>query len=66
MHRSRDTVHVQWLQMHCQCYPMANVRTHSSTTDTVGSSKMVEGLTTWSAICGHCQRSRNISAARML
>jgi len=33
MHRSRHTVHVQWLQTHCQWYPMADVRTHNSRTD---------------------------------
>jgi len=27
MHRSRDTAHAQWLQMHCQWYPMGDVRT---------------------------------------
>jgi len=25
---SRDTVHAQWLQTHCQWYPTGNVRTH--------------------------------------
>jgi len=32
-HRSRDTAHAQWLQTHCQCYPMGYVRTHNSRTD---------------------------------
>jgi len=32
-HRSRDTAHAQWLQTHCQWYPMGDVRTHKSRTD---------------------------------
>jgi len=32
-HRSRDTAHAQWLQTHCQWYPMGHVRTHNSRTD---------------------------------
>jgi len=32
-HRSRDTVHAQWLQTHCQWYPMGDVRTYNSRTD---------------------------------
>jgi len=31
-HKSRDTAHAQWLQMHCQWYPMGDVRTHNSRT----------------------------------
>jgi len=31
-HRSRDTVHAQWLQTHSQWYPMGDVRTHNSRT----------------------------------
>jgi len=30
MHRSRDMAHAQWLQTHCQWYPMGDVRTHNS------------------------------------
>ena len=26
-HRSRDTAHAQWLQTHCQWYPMGDVKT---------------------------------------
>jgi len=33
MYRSRDTAHVQWLQTHCQWYPMGDVRTYNSRTD---------------------------------
>jgi len=29
-HRTRDMAHAQWLQMHCQWYPMGDVRTHNS------------------------------------
>jgi len=32
-HRSRDTAQAQWLQTHCQWYPMWDIRTHSSRTD---------------------------------
>jgi len=32
-HRSRDTAHAPWLQTHCQWYPMGDVRTHNSRTD---------------------------------
>jgi len=32
-HRSRDTAHAQWLQKHWQWYPMGDVRTHNSRTD---------------------------------
>jgi len=32
-HRSRDTAHAQWLQTHCQWYPMGDVRTRNSRTD---------------------------------
>ena len=32
-HTSCDTAHAQWLQTHCEWYPMGDVRTHSSTTD---------------------------------
>jgi len=32
-HTSRDMVHQQWLQTHCQWYPMGDVRTHNSRTD---------------------------------
>jgi len=32
-HRSRDTAHAQWLQTHCQWYPMGDVRTYNSRTD---------------------------------
>ena len=32
-HRSRDTAHAQWLQTHSQWYPMGDVRTHNSRTD---------------------------------
>jgi len=28
---SRDMAHVQWLQTHCQWYPMGDVRTYKST-----------------------------------
>jgi len=30
---SHDTTHTQWLQTHCQWYPMGDVRTHNSTAD---------------------------------
>jgi len=33
MHRSRDTAHAKWLQTHCQWYPMGDVSTHNSRTD---------------------------------
>ena len=32
-HKSRDTAHAQWLQTHCQWYPMGDVRTYKSRTD---------------------------------
>ena len=32
-HRSRETAHAQWLQTHCQWYPMGDVRTYNSRTD---------------------------------
>jgi len=32
-HRSRDTAHALWLQTHCQRYPMGDVRTYNSRTD---------------------------------
>ena len=32
-HRSRDTAHAQWLHTHCQWYPMGDVRTYNSRTD---------------------------------
>jgi len=32
-HRSRDTTHAHWLQTHFQWYPMGDVRTHNSRTD---------------------------------
>jgi len=32
-YRSRDMAHAHWLQTHRQCYPMENVRTHNSRTD---------------------------------
>ena len=32
-HRSRGTVHAQWLQTHCLWYPMGDVRTYNSRTD---------------------------------
>jgi len=32
-HRSRDAAHAQWLQTHCQWYPMGDVTTHNSRTD---------------------------------
>jgi len=33
MYRSRDMAHAQWLQAHCQWYPVGDVRTHNSRTD---------------------------------
>jgi len=32
-HRSCDTAHAQWLETHCQRYPMGDVRTHNWRTD---------------------------------
>jgi len=32
-HRSRDTALAQWLQTHCQWYPMGDERTYNSKTD---------------------------------
>jgi len=32
-HRSRDTAHAQWLQTHCRWYPVGDVRTYNSRTD---------------------------------
>jgi len=32
-HRSRDTAHAQWMQTRCQWYPMGDVRTYNSRTD---------------------------------
>jgi len=32
-HRSRDMAHAQWLQTHCQLYPMGDVRTRNSRKD---------------------------------
>jgi len=63
-HRSRDTTHAQWLQTHCQWYPMGDVRTHNSRTDSHNpinvmlSSNLVEGLTTWPAMYDHWTRSK--------
>jgi len=28
-----DTAHAQWLETHCQWYPMGDVKTHKSRTD---------------------------------
>jgi len=39
-HRSRDMAHAQWLQMHYQWYPMEDVRTHNSRTDSRGIFKL--------------------------
>jgi len=63
-HRSRDTAHAQWLQTHCQWYPMGDVRTHDSRTDSRRIFKLGVGLTMWSAMYDHWWRSQgNISAA---
>jgi len=32
-HRSRDMAHAQWLQTHCQWYPIGDVSTYNSRTD---------------------------------
>jgi len=33
MHRSHDRAHAQWLQTHCQWYPMGDIKTDNSGTD---------------------------------
>ena len=43
-HRSRDTAHSQWLQKHCQWYPMGDVRTHNSRTDSRRIFKLCGGV----------------------
>jgi len=43
-HRSRDTVHAQWLQTHCQWYPMGDIRTHHSRTDSRRNFKLSGGI----------------------
>jgi len=43
-HRSCDTAHVQWLQTYCQWYPMGDVRTHNSRTDSHGIFKLGGGV----------------------
>jgi len=43
-HRSRDTAHAQWLQTHCQWYPMGDVRTHNSRTDSRSIFKLGGGV----------------------
>jgi len=60
MHRSCDTAHAQWLQTHCQWYPMGDDRTHNSRTEriAVGSLNLVEGLISWPAIYDHWPRSK--------
>jgi len=70
-HRLRDTMHAQWLQTHCQWYPMGNDTTQEPIA--VGSSNLVEGLITWPAMYDHWPRSEvkvtrscNVSAAIML
>jgi len=60
-YRARDTAHAQWLQTHCQRYPMGDVGTHNSRMDSrkaVGSSNMMEGLTTWLAMYDNLRRSK--------
>jgi len=71
MHRSRDTVHVQWLQTHCQWYPMGDVRTHNSRTDSRRIFKLGGGIDhvtrhVWPLTKvkrSKVTRSRNVSAA---
>jgi len=43
-HRSRDTAHTQWLQTRCQWYPMGDVTTHNSRTDSRRSFKLGGGV----------------------
>jgi len=49
-HRSRDTVHAQWLQTHCQWYPTGDVRTYNSRTDSRRIFKLGGGIATWPAM----------------
>jgi len=44
MHRSRDTAHAQRLRMHCQWYPVGDVRTHNSRTDSCRIFKLGGGV----------------------
>jgi len=58
MHRSRYMVHVQWLQTHCQCHPIGDVRTHNSRTNSHRSSNLVHGLIMWPAMGDLWPRSK--------
>jgi len=72
-HRSRDTAHAQWLQTHCQWYPMEDVRTYNSRTDSRRIFKLGGGiehvtrhvwpLTKVKRSKVKVTRSRNVSAA---
>jgi len=44
MHRSRDMVHAQWLQMHCQWYLMNMSELITQERIAIGSANLVEGL----------------------
>jgi len=75
-HRSRDTAHAQWLQTHCQWYPMGDVRTYNSRTDSRMIFKLGGGidhvtrhvwpLTKVKRSKVKVTRSHNVSAAIML
>ena len=71
-HRSRDTTHAQWLQTHCQWYPMGDVRTYNSRMDSrsfkLGGginqvTRHVWALTKVKRSEVKVTRSRNVSAA---
>jgi len=55
MHMSRDRAHAQWLQTHCQWYPMEDVKTQERTA--IAISNLVGRLTTWLAMYDHWPRS---------
>ena len=64
-HRSHDAAHAQWLQMDCQWYPMGDVRTHNSRTDSCRIFKLGGGIDHMTRhVCQKVKvtRSRNVLA----
>ena len=72
-HRSGDTAHAKWLHTHCQWYPMGDVRTYNSRTDSRRILKLgggIEHMTRYAWPLTKVKRSkvkftrsRNVSAA---
>jgi len=57
-HGSRDTSHAQWLQAHCQWYPMEMSELITQEQIAVGSINLVKRLITWPAMYDHWPRSK--------